>query len=492
MMKIEKATGVLNVMLISFFIAWCAGWLFVGAWYCNPNAEDLSLTSLPRDVGIIPATMDVMGHYDGRYFTNILHGLNPLAFNWFAGYKLMPVLGVLFLATSFYFFADTLFVIEKKWMLALFAGLFSSIHFATVPSLPHDLYWMVSSFVYLYPTALTFVWLAGYIRYIHVPHDKNSLGWFLVTIISLFACIGLNEMFLVSNFILLAIIAIYAIVASDKSVLRKTIPVLLTGIACIAFFVTSPGISDRAATQRDPTAGLLNTAGIIHAILDYKTTIVYLLGNGLLVFSSLIILFTFKSISFRYSFIEQCTKPWILGLAVLGLFGLSLLMELAYYIPMQTNIGYPARVFDSTIIPVQLVFFVVVPLLAYQYRSSDFWKGILPYQNYVVLVLLSWLMAGVLFTNNNISGISREYKSGALQKFDNTMQARYAAINFARQNNSCWKIATIDSTMPPNSTIYYGPDLGFNREPVFWNMAYEIYFKIDEVKREGDTTTKLE
>ncbi len=492
MMKIEKVTGVLNVILISFFIAWCLGWLFTGAWYCNPNAEDLSLTSLPRDIGIIPSTVDVMSHYDGRYFTNILHGLNPLACNWLTGYKLMPVFGVLFLAVSFYFFADTLFIVKNRGVLILYAGLFTTVHFATDPSLPHDLYWMVSSFVYLYPAALTFFWLGSYIRYIHVRDTGNSFGWFVATAIFLFACIGLNEMFLVSNFILLVLIAIFAIFASERGVLPKTIPVLLIGFACIAFFVTSPGISDRAATQRDPTAGLLNIAGLIHAVKDYQVTVIYLLANGFLIFSGFIILLSVDSVSPRYKIIEQGAKSWFPELLALGLSGVSFLMALAYYIPMQTNIGYPARVFDSTNIPLQLVFFVVVPLLAFQFRESDLLKGILPYKNRVVFIAAICITVVVLFTGNNISRICHAYSAGALQKFDNTMHNRYAIISQAKQNNLCWQVATIDSITPGNSAIYYGPDLGYNRNPVYWNLAYEIYFKVDEVKREGDVAQKIQ
>jgi len=492
MMKIEKVTGVLNVILLSFFIIWCTGWLFTGAWYCNPNAEDLSLTSLPRDIGIIPSSMDVMSHYDGRYFTNILHGLNPLAFNWLQGYKLMPVFGVIFLVVSFYFFANTLFVAKSKWMLLLYAGLFATVHFATAPSLPHDLYWMVSAFVYLYPAAFTFLWLGSYIRYIHVRPNEKSIGWFIATVIFLFACIGLNEMFLVSNFILLLVLAVIAVFASDRNVLWKTLPVLLIGFACITFFVASPGISDRAATQHDPNAGVLNVGGIVHAVKDYEFTFGYLLVNGLCVFSSLIILLSFDSVSFRYKIIEEASKPWILGLITLSLFGVSVLMALAFYIPMQINVGYPARVFDSTNIFLQLVFFVTVPLLAFHYKSYDLFKSILPYKNYVIFVLLWWMIAGIFFSNNNIARIKREYTSGKLQKFDQTMKTRFAAINSARQSGLCWQAATVDSIIVPNSTIFYSPELGSNRNPVYWNLAYEIFFKVDEVKREGDTARKVQ
>ena len=55
-----------------------------------------------------------------------------------------------------------------------------------------------------------------------------------------------------------------------------------------------------------------------------------------------------------------------------------------------------------------------------------------------------------------------------------------------------WQVATIDSITPGNSAIYYGPDLGYNRNPVYWNLAYEIYFKVDEVKREGDVAQKIQ
>lgn len=491
MMRIEKTTGVLNILLISVFLLWCIGWLFTGAWFAHPNAEDLSLTSLPRDIGIIPSTVNVMVHYDGRYFTNILHGLNPLAFDWLQGYKLMPVFGIVFLAASFYFFINTLFIAANRYILVLFSLLFTIVHFATVPSLPHDLYWMVSSFVYLYPAAFTFLWLGCYIRYVQLSPEKNSIVWFLATATSLLCCIGLNEMFLVSNFLLLLIIAFFAFTSADKWTLRKTIPVLITGFACIAFFVTSPGISERAATKRDPGAGLLNIAGILHGTSDYKTAIILLLKSGLIIFSSLLTLVRFKPFSFRHKNIETYLTPLRLLFIVLGLFLVSFLMTLAFYIPMQTELDYPARIFDSTVIPVQLVFFILVPLLFFKYTGQVLANKIQAHQNLLAFICLSVLLLCLWFSDNNITRLCHEYYSGSLQRFDNTMCNRYAAINKTKLNNQCWQVAIIDTLSTPKSVVYFTPDIGHNRDPAYWNNAYEIYFKVDEVKRKGDTATKL-
>ncbi len=84
-MEKEKAIKGISAGLILFIIMWCLGWLFTGAYFCNPNAEDLSLCAIPRDYGIVFSISNLLNTYDGRYFTNFLHGFNPLAFDWLDG-----------------------------------------------------------------------------------------------------------------------------------------------------------------------------------------------------------------------------------------------------------------------------------------------------------------------------------------------------------------------------------------------------------------------
>jgi hypothetical protein len=45
----------------------------------------------------------------------------------------------------------------------------------------------------------------------------------------------------------------------------------------------------------------------------------------------------------------------------------------------------------------------------------------------------------------------------------------------------------VDSLINPPATIYHGPDISRNRKVNYWNMAYESYFGIDEIKIEGDS-----
>ena len=76
-------------------------WLTTGAWFSFPNAEDLSVSFKPRDMGIFYSVVQLLREYDGRYFTNLLHALNPLAFGAIEGYWLMPLLGIVLLAAGY-------------------------------------------------------------------------------------------------------------------------------------------------------------------------------------------------------------------------------------------------------------------------------------------------------------------------------------------------------------------------------------------------------
>lgn len=488
-MKYQERLRLLNTGLFVIIILWGIAWLLVGAWYCFPNAEDFSLTAQPRDVGLISSTIDVMTHYDGRYFTNILHGFNPLAINWVRGYKLMPLVAITFLTASFWFFLNTIFISPKKRWLLSASFLFVVLHFANAPSLPHDLYWMVSSFVYLYPWAFTFLWLACYLRYIHLPKSANASGWFLATTVALFCCVGLNEMFLVTNFVLLSFLAFNSYRA-NKEVFIKTLPILIIGFGCILFFIASPGILERAANEREPGATLLNVKGMLQGISDYKTSFIRFFNNGGVICSALLLSLYTSNVTVRYPVINRLVNKkiwwWLLSFLII-----AYVMTLAYYIPVQLEVCYPDRMLNSSVVLYQLVFFLLVPFMLAKSKLVQLVTQTAMRKNVTVFCLLSFILLSLLFSHNNFYRIQSEMRSGDYEKFNAVTKARCNGIALAKQQNSCWQVAELDSTLIPNSTIYYGPDISINRDPVFWRVAYEVYFQIDEIKLKGDTVSKL-
>lgn len=489
MSRIVKILSVLNLGLISFLLVWCIGWLFVGAYYSFPNAEDLSLSYVSRESGVWYSIKSLLISYDGRYFTNFLHAINPLAFDWVAGYKLMPVIGILFFISSLWFFFFTIFKTPYKLNLLLFSILFSVVHFALAPSLPHDLYWMVSSFVYLYPWAFTFLWVGAYLRYIHCDVYLFKILWFLFTVIAMICCIGMNEMFLVTNVVLILSI-LYLSQKASRQKLIDTIPIVIIGVACIVFFITSPGISLRMASNIPDGGSLYNFKGIVQSIIDYKLTSINFFFNGIAFFSFLLVLIHTSGIQFRYNMPEVFWRTRYSISLLFFLLIIACLMTMAYYLPMQIDSGYPDRIFNSVVILQQLIFFVLTPVILFKLDIINKISSSISIRQTLTFFLLLLLMVLILKPGNNISEIYKEYCSGIFDKYNRNMNQRYSAIMEARGKDDCWRIAVLDSLEIPPRTIYYGPDIVTNRKVDYWNASYEVYFKIDEVRLQGDTVQK--
>jgi len=324
MMRTNKLS-MLGYSLLFAAAFWCVGWLGIGAYFCHPNAEDFSLCVIPRDQGILYSIINLLTTYDGRYFTNLLHAINPLAFNWLAGYKLMPIVGILLLLLAVWFFLETLFHSPSSKFLLLFSLLFTCIHFALAPSLPHDLYWMVSSFVYIYPWTFTLLWIGAYIRYVYAKNHRAELLWFCVTAIALICCIGMNEMFLVTNSVLLLVLLIWSWHSGQRE-FKHTLPLAIIGVSCILFFVTCPGISFRISQNVPEGKSFVNRNNLVQSVSDYIITLFGFLKSGLVFCAFALTILHIDKFSFRYDFGVKITTVKTHLCLVAALFCIGYLM----------------------------------------------------------------------------------------------------------------------------------------------------------------------
>ncbi len=401
-------------------------------------------------------------------------------------YKLMPVIGILFFVLSFWFFLITVFKTPSKSKLLVFSFLFTVIHFAQAPSLPHDLYWMVSSFVYLYPWSFTFLWLGSYLSYIHIENDGKALLWFLLTLLLLVCCIGMNEMFLITNLVLLTWIAYWSHKKNRASFLR-TAPILLVGVSAILFFITSPGISFRLDANMQSDASLFYVKGISQSVRDFGFALLSFLKNGMVLIFAFWVVLQIGEVQSRYQLMITSGSKCFAFLAIAGLILVAYLMTMAYYLPMQIDSGYPSRIFNSVVILIQFVFVIVVPLFLINNKAIATLSKLTNTYNALMMLFLVLLLVIILKLPNNIATMQREYMLGYFDDYNNNMQHRYKAIQEAKNSQKCLQVAQFDSLILPPSTIYYGPDLMPNRAKGFWNNAYENYFKLDQVKLSGDS-----
>jgi hypothetical protein len=475
--NIDKSIRIFGFTAIFISIIWGFMWLVVGSLYTFPNAEDLSVSIKPRlDSGFLISIIDTLLAYDGRYFANILHALNPLVFGWIEGYKFMPIFAVCLLIFSLSFLVKSVFREQFFFKIILLSTFLVILIIASVPSLPHMVFWMISSFVYLYPWSFLFLWVAGAVNLLKSETEVSKNLWFLFTAVFLVFSIGLNEMFLVANFF--ALIS-FTFLFSKGEKMKDFTPLLLIAGACFFLFVSSPGISHRISTfEKGDDFSYFFSLFILTINYFIYSIWSFLLGNSFVVASFFLLGFAIpkavqKKINFNIKFYH-------LSILLLVLY----LMTIPFYFGIGKIDYFPKRVYSSLIPGYWIIGIIVISKLVSNNMKLNSKMG-----KSLVSIMISVLFIFLfLFATNNFNEIRKEYKSGIFSDYKLQMNHRYEQIYGLVSSELFFKIAVVNPINNPPKTIFFEPDICENRNPDFWNVAYEEYFFINEIRLKNDTT----
>jgi hypothetical protein len=476
------------IISLCIFAMWCLWWLGVGAWHCFPNAEDLSLSVEAIEKGFLGSIQGLLISYDGRYFTNALHALNPLVWGWFMGYQLMPAIGILLVVLSFWFLLTTISTgRDWCWKAMLLSISYLMVHLSVTPSLSHDLYWMVSSFVYMWPWAFYFLFLGSMLRYFRTPEGMLRNMWFLTCAASLVCGIGMNEMFLVLYCLTIAIMALMAWHRGMRT-LVSTAPLLVIGMASMAFFVSCPGIGHRLANQEvvrnwNHFVDVISVS-VIHLLSFIEET---WFGN-LMVLPWAIV----ASILIPTDLRDRLSAvPWSRAVlyAVIGLCCLWA-MTWAYYWPMGADSVAPRRVQTSLLYGLQIWTWGLIARVLSDGRLRS--QSISNFQlNPLIPAALALVMCGdIMLSQNNITEIRREYSEGILPGYREQMIDRHRLLESSLREGT-WNVAVVPPITHLPITVFSTPLIYPNRYEPCWNHSYEHYYRLDEVRLSTDTLSKL-
>ncbi len=466
----------LNNILTSAIITFGFALLAMASYYTFPNAEALGLCGEIKEGSYFQAIENLLVNYDGRYFTNLLHGLNPLAFGWIDGYKLMPIVGFLLFTGSFLFLLLSLSDINLRpgFMYSL---LFAVVHFSISPSLVNELYNLIASYVYLYGICLWMVWVGAIKRFFTATNIVWKNVWFFVAALGIIASTGTNEQILTLNLLTIFFISIL-IFKSHKNLIVEFIPLLIVSLASVLFFVSSPGIRVRAFYVEAPK----NPESIFTVIQLSTQHYLYFLGNTFIgkggVFTALL-LFTGLSIKLKMPLPKKDMVYSILFL----LFG-SYMLTMPYYLAMGGDSGTPNRIFITVVTFIQLVSLGSIIYFASLVNINSF-----PFKS-LKLISILWIAVALIFSNNNYTTIIAEYKSGIYKEYNAIFSNRLSNINTILTAESKWKRICFKNMLDIQTTVYYPVTIKPNRQEAHWNKAYGKYFGLNEVSLCADTINK--
>ena len=480
----QKFLKVINYSIPIIFILWGFTWLILAAFYTFPNAEDLFFIMKSDNSEILNGPFQVL-YNPGRYFANFLHGFDPLIWGCLSCYKLVPILTVFFMTFSLYFFIISIFrnLIKKRFAI-LFASFIVVFQFSIIPSIAYGLYWMAPCFEYSYSWILFFLWTGLFVRSLQSVKVRNKLICFTASVIFMFCSYGTNEMMLFLNAFALLVFA-YIVFKYFPQQKHGVIALIIVAFAC-SFLIFSNGTIERFNSFESERNFQFFLSVFVSGSSQFFTTLFrWTFGN----FSTvpLIIGSTLLINKYHKHFLNKISTGQILLLLV-GLFLTMYAQPFVYYISMGADI-YPERIYNFANWQFLIIIFFIIPILLIKlniFSKPVFQKYHTQLLSFVVLVSLSQ----IIFGNNNLTLIRKEFCDGTYSAYKKQMTDRYEIIKNTKSING-WKCAEIDSIATNTQTIYSPPDIFKNRLVDKWNKSYEGYFMVDEVKIKGDTVSKL-
>lgn len=214
--------------------------------FTNPAYDDYCYASATLEGGLFNAQRYWFTAWSGRYFSNALLSLNPIAFGSFTGYKAIALITILTTFISVFCFVTAIFnssvtLIEKLIAAAFITALFSN----QMPDITEGYYWLPGSVSYQLASALTLFFFAlvkkslESSRLIKVP--LLALSFILII-----AIVGSNETSMIILLFLVCSVTIKAF--SIKSKNRWIwMALLVITILCSGVVLFSPGNAIRSA-----------------------------------------------------------------------------------------------------------------------------------------------------------------------------------------------------------------------------------------------------
>ncbi len=479
----KKLISGFNLVLFAIILLYGYGYLFLGAYFSHPNAEDLSLSVNAKNHGILYSVINVLVNYDGRYFTNILQAVNPLSFGCINCYKYITLFSIILPVFCLSFFlrsiTDTLTFIPS----ILLSSLFVLVNYAISPSIVHQVYWMSSSFVYHYSWSFYLLWVGSFFLFLKKKDGTRKHTWYIVSTVFMICNMGMNEMFLVLNVVTI-ICGFFYILNHHRAKLLLFWPFAVNGLVAILFFISNPGISKRFNSLNESPINIVPT--LINSTVDFWQELIHFASYGAIILPTIILFF----IHFAWNIVAN--KKLLRYLISIPFFTLHISI-LAFYFPMGFQANAPGRVYTVVFFGLLLYFTLVIPLII-QGKTKDLLQTKLTkYKSTISFFCLITITSSFIFMDNNIGLIQKEYNSGKIKEFNTSNTIRYTLINEAlKKSNSCWSAAVLPALTNTPTTIYHQPDIKPNRTESYWNQAYERYFLLNEVRLIGDTLLLLE
>lgn len=216
------------------------------SFYTYPNLEDYAESIIP---GVFNHVEFLYLTYDGRYFSSFLFAaFNPLKYNCFVCYQLLPVLLILALFLSVSYLVRVVFPKSTLLFQLQISGFLMALFLLHNPSPSYSFYYMISSYVYMAPAILFILLSAFLLKIFRLEVGFARMFLFFLCIIIIVALAGGIEL-LFAPLLFLMFLVLYFAFTTHKQYKLESFLLLMVAIVSLSIAFASPGTKSALAVD---------------------------------------------------------------------------------------------------------------------------------------------------------------------------------------------------------------------------------------------------
>ncbi|MCY7349099.1 MAG: hypothetical protein LH606_00295 [Cytophagaceae bacterium] len=363
-------------------------------------------------------------YWSGRYTGNLIMTANPLAFGWWGGHRIIPVLIFLAYAGSAYLFFRELTQQQlSRWTCWALSALFLFVFLAQHPFVPASFYWH-SGHPYAIADIASLLLVVSFIRY-ETRVGTSKRVHFVLTCLLIAFIIGSNEVPLVVLILLLGALVFFSLLAQRR--LRWDYVAFFVVGAIGAYFELSA-----AGNQARANSGLFDSyrrSDLIYTLIHVPLAAF----NSLLKYFPLVLVASLLLLPLAVRLVHRATNapalrrflgvaPGYALLTVVGAYGIG-------YVPTFWAIGLAPAPLPMSIIYFWLIigWFWLTFVLVFWWERRHPGALDIKFSQPFTTVLVMYLGLNFLGSFNFRSAYS-DLLTGRAYRFDQEMKARLALV----------------------------------------------------------------
>lgn len=223
------------------------------SFFCNPIADDFTYSARGRENDLLATLHYEYFNWNGRYFSNLLVLLNPMAFNSISLYKLAPLIQIITTLLAFAIFVYAIsFDRLKKIEISITALLLTLLFLCKMPIISEGIYWHTGAVTYQTGNNLFLIFISLLI----LEHRnklllKSALMHFVLSALILICAIGCNEITMLTCLSFLVIVNLIVFIKKIK--VTKTLLlyfIIATLFSAVVYFAPGNDVREGFAENK--------------------------------------------------------------------------------------------------------------------------------------------------------------------------------------------------------------------------------------------------